>query len=594
MRNNLKYVVGTCLLFAAALFAAPHNGDDWQLKQPDGSLVSVKVWGDEYYQRAETPDGYTLVRNAKGWICYAKQTSDGDLVPSGLIYRNGMSRKPPATLVKSIDRLPAKRRAMALAKKAELEAAPETMEYSSSSSSDVVGNIVGLTVLIDFSDNVATIPKERIDSVMNFVNYRGSMSSVRDFFYEVSSEKLTYTNIIAGYYRASNTMAYFDDPDASGRARELAREAILGIDPQVDFSQVTASNNTVLAVNILYAGRCTAGWAKGLWPHSGSMTAVTTAEGVRVSRYQMSGLGTGVSTGTIQHENGHMVCRWPDLYDYGGESRGCGSYDMMSSGGVIPNGYLRSRIGWDEPVDITNAPTGTLFRHVANSYTCFVYRNVSNTNEFFYIESRYRAGRLNRTPDSGLIIWHVDARGSNNNEQMTPEQHYLVSVEQADNQFHLENNAREGDGDLYHAGYETVFNDQTAPDAHWWDGSNSGLFIGNISRIGVEMTFTIGDGPVKIDYDQRKLNPLPESFSVLPQHSGLTVLCPAGWTGDMMMKVFDMRGRCVASTSWLSDAAARNKTIGWKSSAGCYLAVFQGRDRDGNSKLEKAGFTLAQ
>ena len=48
--------------------------------------------------------------------------------------------------------------------------------------------------------------------------------------------------------------------------------------------------------------------------------------------------------------------------------------------------------------------------------------------------------------------------GSNDNEQMTPEEHYYVSVEQADNAYHLENNTNSGgEGDLFHAGDKDTF-----------------------------------------------------------------------------------------------------------------------------------------
>ncbi|MBN1129374.1 MAG: M6 family metalloprotease domain-containing protein [Chitinispirillaceae bacterium] len=478
---------------------------------------------------------------------------------------------------------------MALARKTEIETAPDPLYYSSSTS-PVVGNIVGLTILIDFVDNAATVPKERVDSALNFPNYRGTMSSVRDYFYEVSSQKLTYTNFIAGYYRADSLFTWYDDPNAS-RARILAQEAVRGVDPQVDFTQITASSNTVLAVNILHAGRTAQAWAKGLWPHSGSMSAVTTAEGVRVSRYQMTGLGTGVSTGTIIHENGHMVCRWPDLYDYGGESKGAGAYCVMSSGGVIPNAYFRARCGWETPVDITNAPAGTLYRHVPNSYSCFVYRNVNNTREFFYIESRRRGGRLTRPPDSGLLIWHIDETGSNNNEQMTPTQHYLASVEQADGQFHLEKNTNSGaDGDLYHQGDKIEFSATTAPNSNCWNGTASGLTIGNVSRVGAEMTFTIGTGPVGIADRSTGLNGMRPHFSVNSTGRNLSVTYTPQRVSDVILTVFDSRGRLVGSNSWKPVSSGGNaETRVWQHGfpAGGYVGMLKSVDRDGVVTTEK-------
>jgi len=78
------------LLLPSLFFSAPHIGTDFSLKQPDGSQVQVKVYGDEYYQRIETPDGYTLVRDEEtDWICYAKLNEEGsELVSTGVVYNS--------------------------------------------------------------------------------------------------------------------------------------------------------------------------------------------------------------------------------------------------------------------------------------------------------------------------------------------------------------------------------------------------------------------------------------------------------------------------------------------------------------------------
>ena len=96
-------------------------------------------------------------------------------------------------------------------------------------------------------------------------------------------------------------------------------------------------------------------------------------------------------------------------------------------------------------------------------------------------------------PASGLAIWHVDRKGKNNHEQMTPALHYEASLEQADGQFHLETtNNNVGDaGDLYHAGTSTEFGAHTTPNSNWWGGTPSRLEIRNISAAGDTMTFEV-------------------------------------------------------------------------------------------------------
>src|SRR6056297_2159988 len=51
------------LLAAGPTAAAPVFGEAVSLSQPDGTTVAARVWGDEFHQRLETPQGYTLVRD---------------------------------------------------------------------------------------------------------------------------------------------------------------------------------------------------------------------------------------------------------------------------------------------------------------------------------------------------------------------------------------------------------------------------------------------------------------------------------------------------------------------------------------------------
>ncbi|MHC4676050.1 MAG: M6 family metalloprotease domain-containing protein [Planctomycetota bacterium] len=497
------------------LFAAPYYGDVFKLKQPDGSRVEVKVWGDEFYHRIESLDGHTLVRNSETrWICYAELSSDeSELIPTEVIYRG--------TSIGQAAGLKAQTKVLNLPKHLELkrEVIRQKVEQARQqllrgqfdtameargemASESVTGPVLGLTLLIEFPDEPATIPKAEIENYLNqngYSNY-GNNGSVRDYFHDVSGGLLDYTNYVTDYYMATHNKGYYTDP-AGDRGSELIREALFWLDGQgFDFSTLsTDASAHILAINAFYAGDIDNIWGEGLWPHMGYLWPVFSADGVSSKYYQITNIGDALRLRTFCHENGHMICHWPDLYDYGYESHGIGSYGLMAAGAsnknpVPPNPSLRSEAGWETIIDITNIPPGSLLSHTANSLTTYRYSHPNNPDEYFLIESRINYGRNAALPDEGLLIWHVDeAMGGNDDEQMTPSQHYRVSVEQADGAFHLENNNNYGEaGDLFHAGYADAFHDSTMPDAKWWSGANSGLDIHNISPVGPTMSFTIG------------------------------------------------------------------------------------------------------
>ena len=71
------------------------------------------------------------------------------------------------------------------------------------------------------------------------------------------------------------------------------------------------------------------------------------ADGVSTYRYQITNIGNSLTLATFCHENGHMICFWPDLYDYGSVRGQCRRWDaygicLACYGDLINgNGFLR-------------------------------------------------------------------------------------------------------------------------------------------------------------------------------------------------------------------------------------------------------------
>ena len=213
------------------------------------------------------------------------------------------------------------------------------------------------------------------------------------------------------------------------------------------------------------------------------------------------------------------LCGWEDTYDYTQQVSGVGTYDIMSynyypHNPAPPNPYFRNiRAGWGNPTVLNGTAPNTQISIPYNQVSAYMYerRDGINNKEYYMFEAVDPIGsRWQDFWGPGLYIWHIDGKKTNNDEgQMTASKHYQVSLEQADGQFHLENNinAASGYGDYYDAFYKgsstfqrpagtgEQFTDTSTPNSKWWDGTNSLLKITQISAIQNPMTFIWDSAP---------------------------------------------------------------------------------------------------
>lgn len=503
----MKYIFKIILILSLTsinLFSLPANGKLMDVKLPDGNYVSVKVYGDEFYRRVESFNGYTLCKDSLGWIYYAilNETKTEFKCSS---YRYYGKEEPVIRGIEKHLRLPNEIRAEKINK--------ARYELLGANNRDKIRRplkkIIGGTILIDFPDDTAVFTKSQMEDLMNKIGYTdfGNKSSVREYFLNMSNGQFDYENKVIGYYRAQNSKDYYENNNLK---LVLIEEALRGVDAEFDYSQLTYNIKTIKAINILYAGACRSAWGQGLWPHAGQYRYETN-DGVNVANYQMAAIDTGLSIGPIAHENAHMLLDLSDLYDTQYGSHGIGYFALMGYGCLLPtptpiNAFYRNKLGWEEAINITDAIKGTIFKHVPNSTTSYLYQNPKSSREHFYIESRKRSGNYPYQPDEGLMIWHVDEWAFFQNPDMMPSSHYYVSLEQADGNFDMEKAVNGGDStDLFKSGSFTKFNENTVPNSDWWKDGESGLKIHNINTTGDTVRFTIGE-------EITQLNSLNDNF----------------------------------------------------------------------------------
>ena len=535
----LLFLCVVCALVSLNVYAAPVTGQIFELLQPDGASVAVRIWGDEFYQVVESLDGYTLVKDKDtGVICYARLSEDGTEllstgIPAGGSYED-LGIEPHIRI--SQDAAAEKIRAARAGFAAADTQAEDTVGLDFTLPRLSEGNIRGICLIVDFPDEEGTIPPSDVNGFCNQPGYAayGNSGSVHDYFYDVSDARLTYTNYVpANYYTAVHEKSYYDNPDESAgpKARELILEALNYLeDTGFDFSQYDSDGDGLIdAVSCLYAGSYSSGWVMGLWPHSASFTAGSfTADGVSVSKYLITYLGGSPQIGIFCHETGHLLCSWPDLYDTEYDSRGVGRFCLMGYGGqggtpVEPCAYLKDISGWANTTILTVPQTALSVTAAENSI--FKYEHPTLSNEYFLIENRQQIGWDSSLPDSGIAIWHIDTDGWNNDQDMTPSYHYKVTLVQADGLWQLENNVNDGDSnDLWKAPDFTVFGPYyAAPNSTWWDTTASDFGILDVSAADPCMTFTFGLDPLEVIPDEDLYATGPETGPFSPPTTTYTL-----------------------------------------------------------------------
>ena len=485
------------------------NGDLIVCDQHTGGPVQLRASGDEFYARYEDLSGYTVVYDTdRGCYCYTTLAA-GRFVSTGV----PLYKPPPTGLRRHLKEAPAVRNEKFERRYERLR--PRESESSASVSRTLGpdgglpegrkltrGHIRGLTIMVDFDDIATNITKADLEAMLNGDNYNenGNFCSVKKYFEIVSSGKLTYENTVVGPIKLSKRRSHYIDALLVKEAMDKAVN-----DFGVDLSAFDSRDEGIVdAINFLYAGESQ--YSGDLWPHN---SFVTLRYGdMRTHYYQLTGLGMAkvdLRIGTICHENGHLLCRFPDMYDYGKrdgdheKSQGIGRYCLMGSGNHLNErrtpspvcAYLRDLAGWTDTTVELNT-TGGYVAHHRDYATVMKYRT-DKANEYFVIENRIQKDLDSHLPSGGLAVYHCDTLGSNEWQDGTRNRHYQCALLQADGHLDLENNRNAGDGgDMFPDASGVVLSHDTTPSSGEWDDTDSGLILSDVDTAGDAISFTVG------------------------------------------------------------------------------------------------------
>jgi M6 family metalloprotease-like protein len=403
----------------------PVWGERIILTQPDGTLIEGFIYGDEYFHRIESKEGYTLILNEQtGTVEYAILL-DNRLVPSGLIagvvssfdlervhfpkhlsdrkYRIAeIRRKTPQNLhdvwKKTLDQ-EARTQALTGTKKVFVVCVQFQPEESPPTQWST-----GLYPPNNFNNRLFNDDPSDV-SMTNF--YRAQSYGQ---FWPVG---YTYPS----WLTLPKTASDYEDNGSWRTAISDVLDVIKNINPSYDFTQHANDGN--MDIILIWAGRKQT-WGDFFWPKMGSIYLVK--HGVRVVHYNVVNErgydgeeNTGIST--FCHEYGHMTGS-PDLYDYSDfHNKPLGYYCLMGSSDhrIGFCGYIKyHEYGWVDPVEIINGGDFLIdalgLSSSANPRMYKIY--IDNPQEYLLLENRNDGS----DPDyenyphrrSGLLITHVD------------------------------------------------------------------------------------------------------------------------------------------------------------------------------------------
>jgi M6 family metalloprotease-like protein len=493
--------------------AVKANPNPVQFTQPNGSVITLRMQGDEFIHWATTTDGYMVMSSRSGFYEYAKTMPDGRLGFSGIaVHNQGQRSVYEESFLSTIQ--PGLFFSAAQVK--------EMKQYLSGNHSPSAPSVGGfpttgvnahLMILANFNNTTTTYTQAQFNNLMNQVNYNGT-GSFKDYYLEVSYGLLTVNTTVTIWVTLPHPHDYYGPQSMWG---VFAYDAIVAADQQAGVNFALYDNNgdgVVDGICIAHQGRGQeeSGNTNDIWSHSwdlisaGYTQAQRTFDGVQVNDYTTipeKGSATTMTTiGVMCHEFGHNLGTW-DFYDTdyatNGQYDGTGDWDIMADGswdgnpaGSMPahhNAWTKNYFTWTNPTVLTTQQNVLLRK--AETYPDVVLYNTTTSNEYFLCENRQQTGFDASIPGHGMIIYHVDGSyitahmGSNDINADSHQGLYPMSATSTTaNGIMLSSGSTINTGGCPWPGTstKTTFTDATIPNSKSWAGNNTTKPLINISE----------------------------------------------------------------------------------------------------------------
>lgn len=424
-----RCILSLCILFLGLLtaWAVPARPGVLRHRQPDGSIVSYVIRGDEYGHVMMTLDGCAVcLDEASGTLRYAWYDDSGRKRDSGV----AVGAEGEAEARAASRRIPALRRqhkapqALMPVRMAGKPARDDEMEEPAVSRA--------IVLLAQFPDLAFRHTRADFQALLTEKGYsvEGASGSALDYFSDQFRGAREFVFDVGPVVTLSREYAWYGQDDDKGndlRAVDAAAEACRLSNPEVDFSQYDF-------VYVFYAGGNPAdGGASDdhIWPHAWDFISAgiyLRLDGKLISSYAMSSelmsTSKGMSLtgiGTFCHEFSHIL-GLPDLYDVDGEKSGgtCdalwGSLSLMDGGNYnddcrTPPNYSALELellGLLEPEKLV---AGLYSLEPLTTSRRALRMDTDIEGEYFLFECRASTGWDRFLGGSGLLVYHIDRSG---------------------------------------------------------------------------------------------------------------------------------------------------------------------------------------
>ena len=438
----------TALVCGPLSSALPARRGTARLTQPDGTVFSAILRGDEAARVLTTADGCAIMKGEDGFYHYAYYSPDGERHSTGYI----VGRETPGMIMLSSRTIPYR----SILSSASERRRSAGKIYSSirkkalATKASAVSRTNCLVIPAEFADKGFDYGRDYIQAMLSQegYSYNGATGSVKEYFDAQFLGTRRFNFIVSSVVRLSKEEKYYgadSGKDIDIKACEAVVEACRAVDGEIDFSVFdNDGDGTIDNVFIIVPGKDQAdcGDEDLIWSHQwfireGSGQSVV-LDGKTLDSYAIStelrrtdakdasgdwiyGF-TGI--GPFCHEFGHTL-GLVDMYDTdledsagGGVAAGhFASTSLMDMGGYnngsrTPpnfNAVDRDMLGTGSPQTLK---AGSVTLEPVSKTGRYLRLRAEDPDEYYLIECREQSGWDRYIGGGGLGIYHIDKSGN--------------------------------------------------------------------------------------------------------------------------------------------------------------------------------------